>query len=180
MTVGMAMTYLRLPPSFEGGNDPARTARLAFGSPDWRSRHRRAQLLDIADFWQGLHYLITGDPWEGERPGADIVCGGPLVAQAEQAPAQLSMDVIYLSPKRVKDAADHLAKTPFTVIEARYDGAHMAELEIESAARWLSRPNDEVCRELRSVYENLAVFFGAAAATGQSIFKSMTSTADRG
>lgn len=169
----MAMTYLRLPASLEGGNNPARTARLAFGDPRWPSRHRPAQMLDLARLWQGLHYLITGDPWEGERPGSDVVCGGPLLTEDQAMSDELAMDVIYLPPERVKLASEHLASTPFKAIAHRYDCVRMAELKIELADEWLRRPDPEVCAELRMAHESLALFFGAAAATGQAIFKSM-------
>lgn len=175
--MGMAMTYLRLPASLEGGHDPTQTARLAFGDARWRTRHRPAQLLDIADRWQGLHYLITGDPWEGKRPAADVVCGGPLLTQDEAMSEELKMDVIYLAPDRVKAAAKHLAATPFNKIAPRFDRARMVELNIESAEKWLKRPVEEVLEgELRTSYEHLVDFFGAAAATGQAIYKSMAPT----
>jgi hypothetical protein len=169
----MAMTYLRLPASLEGTNDPTHTARLAFGDARWRSRHRAAQLLDIAGRWQALHYLITGDPWEGRRPGSDVVCGGPLLTQDQAMSEELAMDVIYLAPDRVKAAAEHLAGAPFGALASRFDCARMAELKIESADAWLKRPAGDVRDELRMAYEHLVDFFGAAAATNQAIYKSM-------
>ena len=97
----VAMTYLRLPEA-EGGGDPGAVARSIFGSDGWQSRY---SVLPIAGNWQGLHYLLTGDPWEGPHPAADIVCGGRLLT--EDGAEELGMDVIYLAPQRVKTAADH-------------------------------------------------------------------------
>jgi len=170
----MAMTYLRLPASFEGGNDPARAARAAFGNAQWRTRHQRAQLLDVADKWQGLHYLITGDPWDGARPGADVVCGGPLLTEDQAMCDELGMDVIYLSPERVKLAAEFLSVTPFDSISYRFDCRRMAALQIQSADEWLNRPVAEVRdRDLKASYEHLTMFYGAAAGGDEAVFKSM-------
>src|SRR5512139_513371 len=113
------MSYLRLPPSYEGETDPGRVARSVVGTADWRRRQPAGHMLDVAGAWQGLHYLITGDPWEGPQPGADVVCGGRLLT--EDGAAELGMDVIHLVPERVKRAADHLAGTPFDRLAARFD-----------------------------------------------------------
>jgi hypothetical protein len=130
-------------------------------------------MLDLARRWQGLHYLITGDAWEGERPGSDVVCGGPLLTEDQAMCDELAMDVIYLPPDRVKLASEFLGATPFEAIAHRLDCVRMAELQIESATEWLKRPPEVVHGDLRMAYESLGLFFGAAAATRQAIFKSM-------
>ena len=162
------MTYLRLPEA-EGGGDPGAVARSIFGNTGWRGRHA---VLPIAGTWQGLHYLITGDPWEGPHPAADVVCGGRLLT--EDGAEELGMDVIYLAPQRVKPAADHLAATDFTRIAGRYDARRMAELGVQGADEWARKPAEAVRdRELRPIYDELVGFFKAAADEGQAIYKAM-------
>jgi hypothetical protein len=162
------MTYLRLPEA-EGGGDPGAVARSIFGNPRWHERHA---VLPIAGTWQGLHYLITGDPWEGPHPAADIVCGGRLLT--EDGAEELGMDVIYLAPQRVKPAADHLTATAFSRIAGRYDAKRMAELGVQGADEWARKPAEAVRDgELRRVYENVVGFFNAAADEGQAIYKTM-------
>ena len=90
--MGLAMSYLRVPPVLEGEPDPTRIARRVFGERDWRRRVPIAPL-DIGGTWQALHYLVTGDPWEGRQPEADVVCGGRLLT--EDGADELGMDVIY-------------------------------------------------------------------------------------
>lgn len=162
------MTYLRLPEA-EGGGDPGSVARSIFANRGWRDQHA---VLPIAGTWQGLHYLITGDPWEGPHPAADVVCGGRLLT--EDGAEELGVDVIYLAPERVKPAADHLTATPFGQIAGRYDAARMAQLGVQGADEWTDKAVEAVRdRDLRHAYENLVRFFQAAAGEGQAIFKAM-------
>jgi hypothetical protein len=166
------MTYLRLPPALEGEPDPGRIARLVFGVADWRRRHAADQMIDIAGAWQGLHYLITGDPWDGRAPEADVVCGGRLLT--EDGTAELGLDVIYLAAERVKAAADHLANTPFDAIAPRYDLPRMVAAGVQGAADWAQRPPPEARdRFLRPTYTALTRFFVAAANDSQAIYKVM-------
>jgi hypothetical protein len=166
------MTYLRLPPALEGEPDPGRIARLVFGVADWRRRYAADQMIDIAGAWQGLHYLITGDPWDGRAPEADVVCGGRLLT--EDGTAELGLDVIYLAPERVKAAAEHLAHTPFEAIASRYDLPRMVGAGVQGAQDWSQRPPQEARdRFLRPTYGALARFFAASANDGQAIYKVM-------
>jgi hypothetical protein len=167
--VGLAMTYLRLPPTLEGETDPGRISRLVFGAADWRKRQSKGQILDIGEAWQGLNYLITGDPWDGKPPASDVVCGGRLLT--EDGAEELGMDVLYLAPDRVKPAADHLSSTAFEAIAGRYDLKKMTALEVQGAARW---PKDARDRSFRPAYEALAEFFTAAANEGHAIYKTMS------
>ncbi|HEY7486007.1 MAG TPA: DUF1877 family protein [Streptosporangiaceae bacterium] len=162
------MTYLRLPPTLEGETDPGRISRLVFGAADWRKRHPSAQLLDIGEIWQGLNYLITGDPWDGKPPASDIVCGGRLLT--EDGAEELGMDVLYLAPDRVKPAADHLLGTSFDAIAGRYNVKQMTSLEVQGAGTW---PKDARERMFRRAYESLTDFYAAATTEGQAIFKTM-------
>lgn len=167
--MGLAMSYLRVPPTLEGETDPGRIARLVFGTPDWRRRQPSAQVLDLGGQWQALHYLITGDAWDGRQPEADVVCGGRLLT--EDGAAELGLDVIYLAPDRVKPAADHLAGTPFAKIADRYDPAAMTAAEVQDAGGLDAKTRDKV---LKPAYERLIGFYGKAGTDGQAVFKVMT------
>lgn len=164
----VAMTYLRLAET-EGERDPHAVARSVFGTGDWRERH---PVVSVGPAWQGLHYLLTGDPWDGPHPAADVVCGGRLLT--EDGAEELGLDVIYLAPQRVKLAADHLAATKFGQIARRYDAERMAELGVQEAREWVSRPAREVRDgHLRAAFENLTRFFEAASSAGEAVYKAM-------
>ncbi|MFD0686834.1 YfbM family protein [Actinomadura fibrosa] len=165
--MGLAMSYLRVPPVLEGEPDPGRIARHIFGAPDWR-RRGASELFDLGRAWQIVHYLVTGDPWEGRQAEADAVCGGRLIT--EDGADELGMDVIFLAPERVKPAADHLAATPFDEIARRYDPRAMAEAGVQDARALDGGARDRV---LRPAYEGLTAFYRAAAANGQAVYKVM-------
>ncbi|GAB2860570.1 hypothetical protein GCM10022221_70250 [Actinocorallia aurea] len=161
--MALAMTYLRLP--VEGGADPGDLARRVFGNAGWRQA-QHGRVLDLGGNWQGLHYLITGDPWEGRSPEADIVCGGRLLT--EDGNEALGFDVIFLSPDRVKVAADHLAATPFP--SRRFDLVAMAEADVQGVNAWGEDARDKL---FRPGYDALGRFFTDAADRGEGVFKTM-------
>jgi hypothetical protein len=166
----MAMSYLRVPPVLEGERDPAAVARLIFGAADWRRRRDASGVLELGGSWQALHYLITGDPWDGRQPESDVVCGGRLLT--EDGAAELGLDVIYLAPDRVKPAADHLASTPYGDLAGRYDPAAMAAAGVQDADALRPEP-----QSLQPAYDGLARFFRAASDEGQAVFKVMADRA---
>ncbi|TDC84905.1 DUF1877 family protein [Actinomadura sp. 7K507] len=165
--MGLAMSYLRVPPVLEGEPDPGRIARHIFGAAGWRKRSA-AELFDLGWTWQAVHYLVTGDPWDGRQPEADAVCGGRLLT--EDGADELGMDVIYLAPDRVKPAADHLAATPFAEVAGRYDPEAMGKAGVQDAGRLDGATRDKV---LKPAYKGLAEFFMLAASEGQAVYKVM-------
>ncbi|RAY13151.1 DUF1877 domain-containing protein [Actinomadura craniellae] len=172
--MSLELSYLRLPPTIEGvggqgggePDDPSRIAQAVFGTPDWRRRQPADRILNLGRNWQILHYLITGDPWDGRLPAADVVCGGRLLT--EDGADKLGMDVIYLDPHRVKQAADHLATTPFQT--GRFDVATMMEADVQDAGALTQSARDEV---FKPAYHAVSDFYAAAAAEGQAIYKVM-------
>ncbi|TYB43645.1 DUF1877 family protein [Actinomadura chibensis] len=165
--MGLAMSYLRVPPVLEGEPEPGRIARHIFGAADWRRRGAGA-LFELGWAWQAMHYLVTGDPWDGRQPEADVVCGGRLLT--EDGADELGMDVIFLAPDRVKPAADHLAATPFGELAARFDPAAMDRAGVQDARRLDGAARDRV---FKPAYRGLADFFAAAATEGQAVYKVM-------
>ncbi|WP_243717116.1 DUF1877 family protein [Actinomadura darangshiensis] len=151
----------------EGEPDPGRIARHIFGDANWR-RRGAAELFELGWSWQAMHYLVTGDPWDGRQPEADVVCGGRLLT--EDGADELGMDVIYLAPDRVKPTADHLAATPFAQVAGRYDPAAMDKAGVQDAKRLDGAARDKV---LKAAYQGLTEFFRIAATEGQAVYKVM-------
>ncbi|RSN50822.1 MULTISPECIES: YfbM family protein [Actinomadura] len=168
--MGLAMSYLRVPPVLEGESDPGRIARRVFGDREWRCRAASAPV-DLGGAWQALHFLLTGDAWEGRQPEADVVCGGRLLT--EDGADELGMDVVYLAPDRVKPAADHLAATPFADVAARFDAAAMRAAGVQDAEGLDAAVLDAT---LAPAYRALTGLFGAAADEGEAVYKVMLPT----
>ena len=90
----------------------------------------------------------------------------PPTLEGETDPGRIS----YLTPDRVKPAADHLASTDFGAIAGRYNVKQMASLDVQGVADWSKDARD---RTFKPVYEALTGFYAAAATEGQAIFKTM-------
>lgn len=162
--MGLAMTLLRLAPGESPAEAQAAVATL-FGHENWRADHDEDHLVDLGDRWQPLHYLLTGDAWEGERPAADVVCGGVLITAEDDVREKIGADVLYLSPARVAAAAGLLAGTGSARLVERMDAAAMKKAGVEGDAG-----NADA---VRADHDRLAAFFGNAAAGGQAVYKIM-------
>lgn len=162
--MGLAMTLLRLAP--EGGSPDARaTVGAVFGHENWRADHDNDHVLELGARWQPLHYLLTGDAWEGERPASDVVCGGVLFTDDDTLREKIGADVVYLAPDRVAAAAGLLAGTGADRLLGRLDPAAMTEAGVEGNA------GGE--KAVRADHKKLVAFFGRAAADGQAVYKIM-------
>ncbi|MCP2338535.1 YfbM family protein [Actinomadura rupiterrae] len=146
----------------EGETDPARMAAASVAGDGPGDGHD-GRALDLGGDWQVLHWLLTGDAWDGRQPEADVVCGGRLLT--EDGADATGADVIYLAPERVKAAAAHLDATPFASLAERMDAAAMIAAGVQDA-----EVPDPAAR-LRPAYARLTAFFRAAAGEGQAVLK---------
>lgn len=162
--MGLAMTLLRLAPGESPADAQAAVATL-FGHENWRADHAEDQLVELGVRWQPLHYLLTGDAWEGDRPAADVVCGGVLFTVEDDVREKIGADVLYLSPARVAAAAGLLAGTGSNRLVERLDAAAMKKAGVEGDAGGADA--------VRADHDRLVTFFSLAAAHGQAIYKIM-------
>jgi hypothetical protein len=138
---------------------------MVFGHENWRADHDDDHVLDLGPRWQPLHYLLTGDAWDGERPAADVVCGGVLFTEEDTLREKIGADVLFLSPDRVAAAAGLLAGTGADRLLARLDAPAMKKAGVEGSA------GGE--KAVRADHKRLVAFFGRAAADGQAVYKIM-------
>ncbi|POM24180.1 hypothetical protein BTM25_28070 [Actinomadura rubteroloni] len=163
--MGLAMSFLRVPPVLDGAADPAVVARRLFGAGGARPA---GTALDLGGAWQAVHYLLTGDPWDGPQPEGDVVCGGRLLT--EDGADELGRDVIYLEPARVAPIAAYLAATPFGAVAGRFDLTAMKAAHVQDADAFDDGVLDRV---LAPAYAALGRFFGQAADAGEAVYKAM-------
>lgn len=163
--MGLAMTLLRLAPGAEAPADAGAAVATVFGHENWRADHDDDHLVDLGARWQPLHYMLTGDAWEGERPAADVVCGGVLFTVDDAVREKIGADVLYLSAERVAAAAGLLAGTGSDRLLERLDAKAMKKAGVEGDAGGADA--------VRADHERLVAFFGSAAADGEVVYKIM-------
>jgi hypothetical protein len=84
------------------------------------------EFFDVDKAWQGIHFLVCGDPWEGSGPLFDLILGGTELAATDSGcgPARI------LSPERVKDCARAVESLDFESFRSHYDWKAFLEKEI--------------------------------------------------
>ena len=115
---------------------------------------------DVDKAWHGIHFLLNGDPWEGEGPLYDAVLGGEAIGETDgdYGPTR------YLTPDGVRATAEALP-APEEFI-ARYAPTELNDAEIYPVV-W---EDDEEDREyLLDNYRVLVTFFQAAAEAGDAL-----------
>lgn len=165
--MGLAMTLLRSAPGDAGTPDDARAAVGAvFGHANWRADHDDDHVVELGGRWQPLHFLLTGDAWEGDRPAADVLGGGVLLTEDDTLREKIGADVLYLTPDRVAAAAGLLAGTGPDRLLDRLDPAEMTRAGVEG--------DPGGADTVRADHDRLVAFYGSAAADGQVVYKLMS------
>jgi hypothetical protein len=80
-------------------------------------------------YWQGIHYLLTGTPWEGEFPQDFLLHGGTELRLLEYGPERL------LTPDAVTESWNALSSIDETELLSRYDAEEMNRLKVHPC-RW--------------------------------------------
>lgn len=85
-----------------------------------------ADALDIDKAWHGLHFLLTGDAWDGEPPLNFIVGGGAPIGDVDvgYGPAR------GFAPDEVRAIAAALAPITEATLRARFDPGAMMDEDI--------------------------------------------------
>jgi hypothetical protein len=123
----------------------------------------RADSIDIDKAWHGIHFMLTGDAWEGEPPLGNVVLGGTEIGgDAGYGPAH------YLSPEELRAAAEALRELPPDEFARRFDAKN---LSANSIYPQIWDEGDEALDYLRHFYETLRAYYLDAAAKGNAMLK---------
>ncbi|MCS0582187.1 YfbM family protein [Massilia pinisoli] len=118
--------------------------------------------MNLGKAWQGLHYLLTGDPVGGEPPlSLAILDGTEIGPDLDYGPAR------YLTPDEVKTVAQALAALAPETLAQRYDPDAVEEKNIYPAI-W-AEEGAEGLEYLLSYYSALQRFYTDAAARGDVV-----------
>ncbi len=116
---------------------------------------------DIDKAWQGIHFLLAGDPWQGEGPLGQVVLGGTELGEdLGYGPAR------YLTADQVKEVAQAIQPIDRDELSSRFEPQAMAEADIYSFH--LEDAEDDLNYYL-TYYDELKRYYTAAAANGQAM-----------
>ena len=119
-------------------------------------------VVDVDKAWHGMHFLLTGAPWEADAPLGDAVLGGAAVGEEDvgYGPAR------GLSSSEVKAVAVALAPIDEAAFRQRFDGEALAEEEIYPTI-W--DEGDEALDYLAHYYVIVRQLFAEAARNGHAM-----------
>jgi hypothetical protein len=87
---------------------------------------RESDIVDVDKAWHGIHFLLTGERYEGAGPLAQAIMGGTPIGEEDvgYGPAR------GLSPSEVKEVAAALGKLTEADFRARFDAGALRSAEI--------------------------------------------------
>jgi hypothetical protein len=111
--------------------------------------------LDIDKAWHLIHFLLTGEPWEGAEPLCNAVLGGAEIDEEDvgYGPAR------YLTSTEVNAVATALASISPEELWTRFDLAKVHEADIYPSS-W--EGNDSDRDYILSYFNDLKAFFTTA------------------
>ncbi len=81
--------------------------------------------LDIDKSWHGIHFLLTGDVWEGAPPERDVILGGEALGEdVGYGPAR------FLSTEEVKNVHNYLSTLESNTLKENYNPEELEKNEI--------------------------------------------------
>lgn len=117
--------------------------------------------IDIDKSWHGLHFLLTGDAWEGAKPLCDAILGGTEIgADVGYGPAR------YVDARTVAAIAAELQQWPAERLAQRYDPTALARNEIYPQI-W--DEGEEALEYLLVWYQKMREYYLDAAAKGNAM-----------
>jgi hypothetical protein len=115
--------------------------------------------------WHGLHYLLTGEVWEGNGPLGFLLAGGEHLDGDEES------GVRWFEPRDVAKIDSALAAVTDDVLWSRFDAAEMEAQEIYPGI-W-DEDEDELKDEYLMYFAELKKVVRAAATAGQGLIVSI-------
>jgi Domain of unknown function (DUF1877) len=122
-----------------------------------------SEALSLEKSWHGLHYILTGDPVQGDPPLNFLLVGGTEVGDEDigYGPARI------FDPTSVANIDNALSKFSETDLDARFDPAAMSVAEIYPNI-W-QEPRDSLRGEYAGYLETLKAYVHRTAELGQAL-----------
>lgn len=148
------------PPGFVSNLIAALTGKSADSPDDIVFDQRDAEEADMDKAWQGIYFLLTGDPVEGKGPGTYLMNGKHIGdVEVGYGPAWS------LTPEQVRELSAHLDRVSNETLLAQFDGHRMDELSIYPEI-WSRDPEDELKEYLADGIDTLRTYCHDSAGAG--------------
>jgi hypothetical protein len=138
-------------------------ARRLLDDPESMEDFESPRSVNLEKAWHGLHYLLTGDAWDGEAPLNFLVVGGQPIGDVDfgYGPARL------LNPAEVQSLADALLTISDDQLWSRFDAEKLTEEQIYPLI-W-DEPAEDLREEYLMYFHDLKTFVSQSAAEGMAL-----------
>ena len=125
--------------------------------------NKPTEQLDIDKAWQGVHFLLTGEPYSNDSSLAKAIFGGTEVGDdLGFGPAR------YLTPEEVKEVAAALRDVSKEDLVQRYVPSAFEEANVYPTGIWESE-SDVAFDYLLHAFESMLTFYESIAARGDAV-----------
>jgi hypothetical protein len=131
------------------------------GSGGSLSNVATASSVSLEKAWHGLHYLLTGEVWEGDGPLAFLLAGGEPLGDEEESPER------WFTPEETADIHRALSGVSDNTLWSRFDAEEMEQQEIYPGI-W-DEPEDDLKEEYLTYFHELKQVVAAAVQGGQGM-----------
>lgn len=124
-----------------------------------------AESVSLEKAWHGLHYLLTGETWEGEGPLAFLLAGGEQLGDDEESPVR------WFNPEetaRIHEALDGVSDAQ---LWSRFDAQELEQEGIYPGI-W-DEPEEDLQEEYFGYFHELKQVVAAATLNGQGLVVSL-------
>lgn len=125
-----------------------------------RSRVATAHSVSLEKAWHGLHYLLTGEVWEGSGPLAFLLAGGEHLGGDEESPR-------WFTPKETAGIHQALSGVSDQQLWSRFDADELEQQEVYPGI-W-DEPEEELKEEYLGYFHELKQVVALAAQSGQGL-----------
>ncbi len=123
-----------------------------------------ADNVSLEKSWHGLHYLLTGDAWEGQGPLAFLLAGGEHLDGDEEAPR-------WFTPEETSKIHQALSGISDEALWSRFDRDELERLEIYPGI-W-DEPEDDLKEEYLGYFQGLKQVLAVAVQSRRGIVVSI-------
>lgn len=120
-----------------------------------------AESVSLEKAWHGLHYLLTGETWEGEGPLAFLLAGGEPIGEDEESPVR------WFDPEETAKIHEALDAVSDTALWSRFNAEELEANDIYPGI-W-DEDEADLREEYLGYFHELKQVVAAATLNGQGL-----------